>query len=131
MRRAISSIMAPRDLFERTRLFALAVIRFCRTLPQTREAQEAAGQLRRAARSVRTNYRASRRGRTRAEFQSKLGTVFEEADECVDWLEDLRDAGIAHDPVLLQEARELASIFAKAVHTARVNTKRLRGLPNS
>jgi len=35
---------------------------------------------------VRTNYRASRRGRTRAEFQSKLGTVFEEADECVDWL---------------------------------------------
>ena len=125
------SLVAPRDLYERTRLFALAVIRFCRALPPTREAQEAAGQLRRASRSVRTNYRAARRGRTRAEFQSKLGTVFEEADECVDWLEDLRDAGIAHDAALLQEARELAAIFAKAVQTARLNTKRLRGSPNS
>jgi hypothetical protein len=90
------SLVATRDLYERTRLFALAVIRFCRTLPQTREAQEAASQLRR-----------------------------------VDWLEDLRDAGIAHDDALLQEARELAAIFAKAVHTARVNTKRLRKLPGS
>ena len=123
--------MPPRDLQERTRLFALAVIRFCRTLPETREAQEAAGQLRRAARSVRVNYRAARRGRTRAEFQAKLGTVFEEIDECVDWLEDLIDAGIAHDPVLLQEARELAAIFAKAVHTTRKNTRRLKTLPNS
>ena len=123
--------MPPRDLQERTRLFALAVIRFCRSLPQTREAQEAAGQLRRAARSVRVNYRAARRGRTRAEFQAKLGTVFEEIDECVDWLEDLSDAGITHDAVLLQEARELAAIFANAVHTARKNTTRLKTLPNS
>jgi hypothetical protein len=44
---------------------------------------------------------------------------------------DLRDAGIAHDDALLQEARELAAIFGKAVHTARVNTKQLRSLPNS
>ena len=41
--------MPPHDLYDRTRLFALAIIRFCRALPQTREAQEAAGQLGRAA----------------------------------------------------------------------------------
>ena len=102
----------PADLTERTRLFALAVIEFCRRLPRTAEAQEAGGQLRRAARAVRSNYRAARRGRSRAEFQAKLGTVFEEADECVDWLEDLRDSGIASDNALLKEAQELASIFA-------------------
>jgi hypothetical protein len=45
--------------------------------------------------------------------------VFEEADECVDWLTFLRDARIRHEPALLQEAEELARIFAKAVRSAR------------
>ena len=121
----------PRDLIERTRLFALAVIAFCRRLPPTSEAQEGAKQLRRAARSVRSNYRAARRGRTRKEFQSKLGTVFEDADECMDHLRDLRDSGIAFDAALFQEAHELVLIFAKAVRTARANTRRLKKVPKS
>src|SRR5687767_11034256 len=121
--------MSDRDLVERTRRFALAVLQFCRRLPDTQEAREAAGQLRRAANSVRSNYRAARRGRSRAEFQAKLGTVLEEADECVDALEYLSDARIQHDPALTQEARELASIFAKSVKTARANTNRLKNLP--
>ena len=89
--------MPPRDLVERTRLFALSVVMFCRQLPPSREAQEAASQLRRAANSVRANYRAARRGRSRAEFLAKLGTVFEEADECVDTLAYLRDTRVSHD----------------------------------
>jgi four helix bundle protein len=96
--------MPPLDLTIRTRRFALAVLRFVRALPTTKEAEETGGQLRRAANSMRSNYRAARRGRSRAEFQAKLGTVYEEADECVDHLEYLRDARIRHDPALLQEA---------------------------
>jgi four helix bundle protein len=76
----------PWDLQERTRLFALAILAFCRSLPKTREAEEPAAQLRRSANSVRSNYRAARRGRSRLVFRAKLGVVFEEADECVDWL---------------------------------------------
>ena len=123
--------MPPRDLQERTRLFAIAVIKFCRQLPKTDEAQEEARQLRRAATAVRRNYRAARRGRSRAEFEAKLGTVFEEADECVDCLESLRDVHIKTDIALIQEARELASIFAKSVSTARKNTRLKKDLPNS
>ena len=102
--------MPPRELIERTRVFALAVLTFCRRLPPTDEAREAGRQLRRAANSVRSNYRAARKGRSRAEFEAKLGLVWEEADECVDWLEYLRDGGIRHDPPLLQEAQEIARI---------------------
>lgn len=70
--------------------------------------------------------------RTPSEFQAKLGVVFEEIDECVDWLPiDLRDSGIAHDAPLLKEAEELARIFARAVATARKNTRRMRRHPNS
>jgi len=74
--------MPPRDLILRTSEFALAVTRFLRTLPKTDDAQDAARQLRRAANSARSNYRAARKGRTRKEFEAKLGIAREEADEC-------------------------------------------------
>jgi four helix bundle protein len=123
--------MPPQDLIERTRDFALAVTRFLRTIPKTDEAQEAARQLRRAATSTRSNYRAARKGRSRREFVAKLGLACEEADECVDWLEYLRDARIAHDPSLVAEAREIASILTAAVKTAVRNSNRTKVLPKS
>jgi four helix bundle protein len=123
--------MPSRDLHERTRLFAIAVVRFCRALPKTDEAREAGGQLRRAANAVRSNYRAARRGRSRAEFQAKLGTVFEEADECASWLEYFRDVRIKEDAALIQESQELARIFAKSVSTARKNSHSTKDVPNS
>jgi four helix bundle protein len=123
--------MPPQDLQDRTRLFALAVLAFCRRLPKTDEAREAAHQLRTAANSVRSNYRASRKGRSRREFEAKLGTALEEADECVDWLEYLRDAAIGHDPALIDEARQLAAILTAAQKTARRNSARLKQLPDT
>ena len=121
--------MSPRDLIERTRRFALDVVRFCRTLPSTDEARETARHLRRAATSTRANYRAARKARSRAEFQAKLQIAFEEADECEDCLQYLKDARIATDPALLAEAHELASILGAAVRTARTNTARVRQVP--
>jgi len=111
--------MPPWDLVERTRQFALDVLRFYRTLPPTTEARDAGRQLLRAATSTRSNYRSARRSRSRAEFRSKLQVAFEEADECVDWLEYLRDGRIEHHAALLREAQEIASILAAAVRSAR------------
>jgi len=116
--------MPPWDLIERTRLFSLAVQAFCRRLPKTDEAREAAGQLRRSANSTRSNYRAARKGGSRPTFRAKLQIAYEEADECVDWLQYLKDSRIQHDPALLQEARELASILCAAVKTAKRNSER-------
>jgi four helix bundle protein len=107
------------DLVERTRVFALDVLSFCRRLPPTNESRDAGRQLLRAATSVRSNYRSARRSRSRAEFRSKLHVAFEEADECVDWLEYLRDAGIQHDTTLVAEAQQIARILAAAVRSAR------------
>jgi hypothetical protein len=56
--------------------------------------------------------------------------AFVEADECVDWLEYLKDGQIKTDDALLQEARELARILAKAVRTTRANNVRDSGPPN-
>jgi len=76
-----------RPLRDRSFTFALDVTRFCRTLPETWEGRHVADQLFRAATSVASNYRAASRGRSLAEFISKLGTVVEECDESEFWLE--------------------------------------------
>ena len=120
--------MPPYELKERTRLFALAVREFCRILPATDEAREAARQLRRAANSVRSNYRASRNGRSRDEFASRLAEAYEEADECRDWLQYLADTRIRSSPELLEEAHALTRILAAALRTTRINSEGMKEL---
>jgi four helix bundle protein len=70
------------------------------------------------------NYRAARRGRSRAEFIAKLGVVVEEIDESTGWLEFMRDGGIANDPDLLSEAEQLRNIYGTALRNARNNPGR-------
>lgn len=111
---AADDVVPPRDLIERTRLFALAVLDFCQKAPNTDEAREAAEQLRKSANSVRSNCRAARKGRSRREFQSKLHVAFEEAG----------------DAALLREAKEIA-LLATAVRTAKQNTARTKEVPKS
>jgi four helix bundle protein len=111
----------PNDLVPRVREFALASIRFVERLPKTPAAQTLGRQYLNSSTSVNSNYKAAKRGRSTAEFISKLGTVVEEIDESVEWLEVLRDAGIALDPALLSEAQQLRKIFGKSLGTARRN----------
>jgi len=110
------------DLRQRTRKFALRVIRMCQQSPRTREADLIVRQLMRSATSTAANYRAACRGRSHPEFYSKLCIVLEEADETLFWLELLVDSGIvAHAQLreLTVEANELVAIFAASRSTAR------------
>ena len=116
--------MTPGVLRDRTKKFAVNVIRFAKTLPKDRIDAEIAAQLTDAASSVASNYRAVCRARSRADFINKLGVAIEEADESALWLEILVEAGIsdrvATDP-LWQEADELTGILVRSRETARNN----------
>lgn len=112
----------PEELRDRTKRFALNVIRFCRTLPKTEEARIMTRQLLRSATSVAANYRAVCRARSKAEFVSKIGVVVEEADETVFWLELIGESGVLRNDgtgSLLREANELVAIFGASQRTAR------------
>ncbi|MEK6755823.1 MAG: four helix bundle protein [Bacteroidota bacterium] len=101
-------------LKQRTKELALRIIRTLRALPKSDEARVIGRQLLRSATSVAANYRAVCRSRSRAEFISKIGTVVEETDETVFWLEMLLDTEqLRTDEVqsLLVEANELLAIF--------------------
>jgi four helix bundle protein len=80
-------------LKERTKQFALRIIRLVNALPSNFVADVLGKRLLRAGTSVGANYRAARRGRSKAKFIAKLGIVVEEADECGYWLELLLDSG--------------------------------------
>jgi four helix bundle protein len=111
----------PNDLVPRVRKFALASVRFVEQLPNTLSAQSMARQYVKSSTAVNSNYKAAKRARSTAEFIAKLGVVVEEIDESVEWLEVLRDAEIASDPALLDEAQQLRRIFGKSLGTARRN----------
>ncbi|HJW13214.1 MAG TPA: four helix bundle protein [Thermoanaerobaculia bacterium] len=109
-------------LRRRSKMFAYDVVRLVRTLPATEEARVIGRQLLRSGMSVAANYRAVSRSRSRAEFISKIGTVIEETDESLFWLEALSEMGISRGPkieTLLTECAQLVSIFVASQRTGR------------
>jgi len=79
--------MNKEEMKRRTKEFALRVIRLTEALPKTQTAQVIGRQLLRSATSVAANYRAACRAKSTADFISKMGTVEEEADESLFWME--------------------------------------------
>ncbi|PXF60116.1 MAG: four helix bundle protein [Deltaproteobacteria bacterium] len=114
--------MNEQELKERTKKFALRVMKLVDVLPKTISGRAIANQLVRSGTSVGANYRAACRGRSKAEFIAKLGIVIEEADECEYWLELIIDGELLPKnkvESLHQEAHELAAIFVASVRTAK------------
>ena len=116
--------MDKRELQDRTRRFALRVLKLVDALPNTIAGRAISSQLVRSAMSVGANYRAACRARSRVEFAAKLGTVLEEADESLYWLEMIRDGELMSDSkisLLLKEANELTAILAAGRKSAASN----------
>jgi four helix bundle protein len=121
--------MTPHELRQRTKIFAIAVIRFCRALPKTDEARVISWQLLRCGPAVGANYRAVCRCRSDKDFIAKLGVVIEEADETAFWLEVLAEAALVKAIAirdLYKEADELTRIFVSSRETARRNRRMRR-----
>jgi four helix bundle protein len=117
----------PEQLRDRTKAFALRVIRLFRSLPYKTDTQVLGKQLLRCGTSVAANYRAVCRARSKAEFVARMGIVAEEADEAVLWLELLIESGIVKSQLtegLLKEARELAAILTASQQTAKRTARR-------
>ena len=109
-------------LEERTKQFALAVLRLVRALPAAAAEQVLGRQLLRAGCAVGANYRAVRRSRSKREFVARLAVVVEESDESIYWLDLLASGSprqIHELADVTQEARELRAIFAASLRTAK------------
>ena len=115
------------DLKRRTKRFALRIIRLVESLPKEQTSDVIGRQLLRSSTSVGANYRAACRAKSTADFISKMGTVEEEADESLYWMELLIEAKIVK-PVklesLMNEADELLAITVVSINTAKKRSRK-------
>ena len=114
--------MEHKDLKQRTKEFALRVIRLVEALPKGRTADILGRQLLRSGTSVGANYRAACRARSNADFISKMGIVEEETDESLYSMELLIEADLVQAvklESLMKEANELLTITVSSIKTAR------------
>jgi four helix bundle protein len=105
----------PQDLKPRTKAFALRIIRMYSKLRKNDQIAQVLGrQVLRSGTSVGANYREASRGRSKAEFISKIGDSLKEIEETEYWLELLIDSGCVSARQmanLLDETRQLTAIF--------------------
>jgi four helix bundle protein len=110
------------DFRNRTKTFALRIIKMYCRLPKSTEAQVLGKQVLRSGTSVAANYREASRARSDAELVSKLGVVEQELDETLLWLELLVESGIVREAKMAslhQEAEELLCMTVAAIKKAK------------
>ena len=110
------------DLKKRTKAYALRVIRMYSKLPGSAVSQVLGRQALRSGTSVGANHREASRGRSRAEFVSKVGDCLKEIEETDYWLELLVESGTVKAgkmAELLNETRELNAILTTIHKRAR------------
>jgi four helix bundle protein len=124
--------MNPEILRQRTKAYSIAIVRMVEKLPTTRTAEIIGRQLLRSGMSVGANYRSACRAKSIADFIAKMGTVEEECDECLYWLEVLIETGLCQPDrltMLMGEGNQILSIIITSIRTARA--RRDAGISNN
>jgi len=120
--------MTEQEMQQRTKQFALRVMRLVDALPTERSSDVIGRQLFHCVLSVGANYRAACHAKSHAGFVNRLGIV-EEADESSQWMELLVDAGIMEQKrlgALRDEAAEVLRIVSPSRLTARRNARAVK-----
>ncbi len=110
------------DFRDRTKAFALRIIKMYCSLPKSRQAQVLGKQALRSGTSVAANYREASRARSNAELVSKLGIVEQELDETLLWLELFVESGIVSEAKMAslhKEGDELLRMTVAAIKKAK------------
>jgi four helix bundle protein len=121
--------MTPEQLKERTKRFALRIMRLTESLPRGRTGDTVGRQLLRSGMSVGANYRAACRARSTADFVAKMGLVEEEADEALFWMELLVASELVKEEMvadLMEECDQITAIVVSSINTARSSKRKER-----
>ena len=121
-RKPVRAEKPARDFRERTFQFGIRCVRLAQSLPKTSAAQTVGKQLLRAATSVGANYRSAVRGRSRGDFDLRMGIVEEECDEALYSIDVLVELGLTTSvrvQELRAEANEIIAITVASIKTAR------------
>lgn len=115
----------PPDLKQRTRTFAIRIIRLYASLPKSTEAQVLGKQLLRAGTSVGAQYAEAQRAKSDKDLITKIEGALQELEEVLYWIDLLTEMKLSNPETLAalnKETNELLAIFVTIVR--RVKTRR-------
>ena len=104
-----------KKLEQRTRKFAVRIIRLSTTLPNTPEGIAIRNQITKSGTSIGANYREANRARSKADFKNRIKICESEASETQYWLEVIVEAkwlSLKKVEQEYDECSELLAIFA-------------------
>jgi four helix bundle protein len=111
-------------MMERTKAFALRIIRLVAALPKDRVADVLGRQLLKSGTSIGANYREAVGASSRRQFITTLEIAQRECEETLYWIDLIRESGLFPTrrlEDLLGEAGELRAILTATIRTAKNN----------
>ena len=119
------NVESRQDLRQRTKAFALRIIKLYTALPKSVEAQVLGKQILRSGTSVGAHYHEACRAKSDADFIHKVEGGLQELEETFYWLELLGEANIFSEDRLKplhQETEELIAMFVTMVKNVKTRT---------
>ena len=108
-------------LQEKSKAFALEIIKICNEIKQKKRESILTNQLVRSGTSIGANIREAFYAHGRADFIAKLQIALKECSESEYWLELLIESGYYGDRTILEQCIEVKKLLIAAINTAKNN----------
>ena len=116
--------MADSPLLNKSKAFALEVIRVCNDIKRSQKESILTNQLVRSGTSIGANIREAFYAHSKADFIAKLQIALKECSESEYWLELLIESGYYGDKAILNQCVEIKRILISSINTAKENSKK-------
>lgn len=107
-------------IVDKSKAFALRIIKLYRYLCAEKQEYVLSKQLLRSGTSIGANVREAKRGQSKPDFYSKMNIALKEADEAAYWLELLHESGFLESQVfeiIYEDCNELIKILVSILKT--------------
>ena len=110
-------------LQEKSKAFALRIIKVCNEVRQQKRESVLTGQLLRSGTSIGANIREAFYAHGRADFVAKLQIALKECSESEYWLELLIESEYHEDKTILDQCIEIKKLLISSINTAKNTAK--------
>lgn len=115
--------MKSSPLIDKSKAFALEIIKVCSKIKQAKKETVLTNQLIRSGTSVGANIREAFYAHSKADFIAKLQIALKECSESEYWLELLIESGYYDDRKILDMCIEIKKLLIASINTAKSNQK--------
>ena len=110
-------------LQEKSKAFALQIIKVCNEIKQRKRESVLTNQLIRSGTSIGANIREAMYAHGKADFIAKLQIALKECSESEYWLELLIESGNYEDKRILEQCVEIKKLLISSINTAKNNLR--------